>query len=177
MSPHPVTGRRLWRRPLVGAVAAYLVLVVLLQALGLNPSPPMFAGLFLAVGAVAVYVDGRIADNDPTAWPRLGASALGLGRGADHRTTSLARRLESVGTATPGSRRQLAADIHRQLVPVIVGRLRRSRGRDLTDDAEALALLPPEVAALLADPVDERVLDRLVDPTTLARLLDRIESL
>ncbi|MEO9152500.1 MAG: hypothetical protein ABI243_08865 [Lapillicoccus sp.] len=124
-----------------------------------------------------VYVDGRIEDNAASDWPRLGASTLGLGRGADHRTTSLARRMAAVDTATPGSRRQLALDLRAQVVTVMVGRVRRAHGRDLVADPAARSLLPADLALLLADPVDERVLDRLADPAALARLLDRIESL
>lgn len=165
------------RRRLLGVVAGYLVLLALLQALGLSPKPLLIAAAFVAVGSVLLYVDGRLDDNTPSAWPRLGASTLGLGRGADHRTTSLARRLAGLATATAGSRRQLALDLHGQVVRVMVGRVRRAHGRDLLTDPTARELLPADLALLLADPVDERVLDRLVDPPALTRLLDRIESL
>ncbi len=165
------------RRRLLAVVAAYLVLLALLQALDLSPSPLLIAALFVAVGSVLLYVDGRLNDSAPSAWPRLGASTLGLGRGADHRTTSLARRLAALDTATAGSRRQLALDIHAQVVQVLVGRARRVHGRDVLTDPTARALLPADLALLLADPVDEQILDRLVDPPALTRLLDRIESL
>lgn len=164
-------------RRLLGVVAAYLVLLVLLQVLDLSPSPLLIAALFVAVGALLLYVDGRLDDNTPSAWPRLGASTLGLGRGADHRTTSLARRLGGVDGASSGSRRLLALDLQGQVVLVMAGRIRRAHGRDVLTDPAARALLPADLALLLADPVDEKVLDRLVDPTALTRLLDRIESL
>lgn len=170
-------GQSTGRRRLLGAVAAYLVLVGLLQVLDLSPSPLLIAALFVAVGSMLVYVDGRIEDNAPSEWPRLGASTLGLGRGADHRTTSLGRRMAVIGTASPASRRQLALDLRAQVVTVLAGRVRRATGRDVHTDPEALALLPADLALMLADPVDERVLDRLVDPAALNRLLDRIESL
>ena len=162
---------------MLGAVAAYLVLLVLLQVLDLSPSALLLAALFIAGGSVFVYVDGRLDDNTPSAWPRLGASTLGLGRGTDHRTTSLARRLAALDTASAGSRRQLAVDIRTQVVVVMAGRVRRAHGRDLLTDPAAHALVPPDLALLLEDPIDERVLDRLVDPVALTRLLDRIESL
>lgn len=165
------------RRRLLGAFAAYLVLLVLLQILGLSPSPLLIAALFVAGGSVLLYVEGRVDDNAAVAWPRLGPSTLGLGRGADHRTTSLARRLEGLATASAGSRRQLALDLHRQVVTVMAGRVRRTHGRDIITSPSARALLPADLALLLADPVDEQVLDRLVDPAALTRLLDRIESL
>ncbi|MEO9152501.1 MAG: hypothetical protein ABI243_08870 [Lapillicoccus sp.] len=50
MSPVDRTRMPKGRRRLLGVVAGYLVLVVILQALDLAPSPLLIAALFVAVG-------------------------------------------------------------------------------------------------------------------------------
>lgn len=177
MSPgprDPGTGRRSGRvRAVLWGVAAYVGTVVVLSLLGLSPSVLLVAAVFVVAGTVAVHLDSRLADTLDGEWPRAGASTQGLGRGSDHRTASLARRLADARTATPGARALLVGEVHADLVAAIASRTRRAHGLDPRTDARGLALLPPDLAALVVEPPD----DRLLDPDHLAHLLDRTESL
>jgi hypothetical protein len=168
-------GRPLWRRRLISAVTAYVVLLAALGALGLDPSPPLFAAFFVAALSVSAFVGDRLGDNQPEQWPSRNASTFGLGRGADHQATALARRLAAVGEGPPQTRANLARELHTQLGVVVADRVQRRHGRDiLSDPGAARELLPPDLAQLVLDPPDER---RLTEPASLSHLLDRIESL
>ncbi len=151
----------------------YVVVVVALALLGVHPSPILLAAGALAVAGLLAYLDATLATDD-SPWPHGGdAPARGLGRGSDHRTSVLARRLRDAPEASAGSRQHLAEEVRADLVAAVVSRVGRSHGLDPTTDPRALPLLPPEVAAVVRGPADER----LLDPDTLTRLLDRIEQL
>lgn len=164
-----------WRRRLIGGLTAYVVLLLALGALGLEPSPGLFAAFLVAAVSVLAFFADRRGDSQPELWPTPSASTPGLGRGADHKATALARRLASIAEAPQGTRANLARDLHVQLSVVVADRVLRRHGRDvLTDPAAAREVLPPDLAELVLGPPDER---RLTDPATLSHLLDRIESL
>lgn len=164
-----------WRRRLIGGLTAYVVLLLALGALGLAPSPSLFAAFIIAVVSVLAFVADRQADTQPELWPAPSASTVGLGRGGDPKATALARRLASVAEAPADTRAHLAQDLHAQLVIVVADRVLRRHGRDvLTDPAAARELLAPDLAELVLGAPDER---RLTEPAALSRLLDRIESL
>ncbi len=164
-----------WRRRLLGGITAYVLLVVVLQALGLAPSLPLVAVLLVAGMTVTGYVGDRLGDSAPHPWPTSGVSTVGIGRGADPRAMSTARRLAGARETDAGGRARLAADLHAQLVAVVVDAVLRREGHDLrTEPDAALTLLHPELADLVLCPPDER---QLTDPASLTRLLDRIELL
>ena len=161
-----------WRARLIQAVLAYAVLMLFLVLLGVQPSPVLIAALFVAATLGLAYFTDRFADSHGEAWVTPGQSTMGLGRGGDHRTVALSRRL-----ADPGRQREqrlhLAADLQQQLAAVLVDRVFRERGVDLAArPALAHELLPSDLAALVTGPPDLR----LVDPAYLSSVLDRIES-
>jgi len=146
-----------WRRRLLGGLTAYVVLLLVLGALGLAPSTSLFAAFFVAAVSVLAFVADRWGDTQPDLWPAPSPSTVGLGRGADHQAAALAR------------------DLHAQLCVVVADKVARRHGRDvLADPHAARELLPPDLAELVLGPPDER---RLTEPVSLSHLLDRIESL
>ena len=163
-----------WRRRLIGGFTAYAVLLLVLEALGLDPSPALFAAFVVAALSVLAFLGDRQRDTAPL-WPVQSASTVGLGRGADHKATALARRLAAVAEAPEAIRENLAKDVHAELSVVVADKVQRRHGRDvLTDPAAARELLPPELAELVLQPPD---VHRLTEPAALSDLLDRIESL
>jgi len=164
-----------WRRRLIGGFTAYVVLLLVLEALGLDPSPALFAAFVVAALSVLAFLGDRQRDTAPQLWPVQSASTVGLGRGADHKATALARRLAAVAEAPEAIRENLAKDVHAELSVVVADKVQRRHGRDvLTDPAAARELLPPELAELVLQPPD---VHRLTEPAALSDLLDRIESL
>ena len=167
-SPGLPNGRRL----VVRVVLLYAVTMVFLVLLGVSPSPVLIAAFFLAATTVFVVFSERFTGSHSEAWVVNPPSTSGLGRGSDHRTAALARRLESRATE-PGQRRNLAGDLQRQLRVVLADRVRRERGWDIVAHPElAYEALPPDLADLVARPADLR----LADVRYLSALLDRIES-
>ncbi len=165
----------LWRRRLIAGLTAYVLVLLALQALGFEPSPALFAALLVLVVTGAAYLDDRSADTQPYPWPVQSVPTTGLGRGADHRATSLARRLATISEAGDSARAALAHQLHSQLTQAVADRVRHAHGRDVLADAGAAReLLPPDLAAFVSHPPDAR---QLTEPGPLARLLDRIESL
>lgn len=161
-----------WRARAIRATAAYVVLMVVLVVLGVSPSPVLIAALFVAGTAVTGFLSDRFLDSHGEAWTTPGASTIGLGRGGDHRTVALARRLADPGS-DPQQRAHLAADLQRQLAAVLADRVARERGIDLlADPARADDVLPPDLADLVVRPADPR----LVEPAYLSAVLDRIEA-
>ena len=166
--PELPNGRRLVMR----VVLLYAVTMVFLVLLGVSPSPVLIAAFFLAATTVFVVFSERFTSSHGEAWIVNPPSTAGLGRGSDHRTAALARRLESRATE-PGQRRNLAGDLQRQLRVVLADRVRRERGWDIVAHPElAYEALPPDLADLVARPADLR----LTDVQYLSALLDRIES-
>ena len=173
MSDPATGGSRRGLRAVGRGAVGYLVLVVVLDLLGLHPSPLLMAAGALALAGLLAYLDATLGTDDPP-WPHGGGvPTRGLGRGSDHRTAVLARRLSDAPEASAGSRQHLAQEVRADLVSAVVSRVGRSHGLNPTTDPRALLLLPPEVAAVVRGPADER----LLDPDTLTRLLDRIEQL
>jgi hypothetical protein len=161
-----------WRARIIRAVAAYAALMLFLVVLGVQPSPLLIAALLVAATLVMAYVSDRFMDSHGEAWVTPGQSTLGLGRGGDHRTVALSRRLADPGRQ-PDQRRHLAADLQQQLAAVLVDRVVRERGVDLAAHPDlAHDVLPSDLAALVISPPDLR----LVDPAYLSSVLDRIES-
>ena len=172
MSRWRLRDQPVWRARVIRAVVAYAVLMLFLVVLGVQPSPVLIASLFVAATLVLAYVSDRFADSHGEAWVTPGQSTMGLGRGGDHRTVALSRRLADPGHQ-PDQRRHLAADLQQQLAAVLVDRVVRERGIDLTTRPDlAHDVLPPDLAALVTEPPDVR----LVDPAYLSFVLDRIES-
>lgn len=170
MSPprEPPNGRRL----VVRVVVLYAVTMLFLVLLGVSPSPVLVAAFFLAGATVFVVFSERFTGSHSEAWVVAPASTAGLGRGSDHRTTALARRLEARADDA-SQRRNLATDLQRQLRVVLADRVRRERGWDIVAHPElAHEALPPDLADLMTRPPDLR----LADVTYLSALLDRIES-
>ncbi len=173
MSDHPSVGtHRLGLRAVLRGAVGYLALVVVLVLLGMHPSPLLLGAGALTLGGLLAYLDVAMGTDDPP-WPCADISTRGLGRGSDHRTASLARRLAGAPESSAGARQHLAEQVRADLVAAVVSRVGRSHGLDPTTDPRVLPLLPPDVAALVSEPADER----LLDPHTLTRLLDRIEQL
>lgn len=161
-----------WRARVIRAAVAYALLMLALVYLGVHPSPVLIAALVAAVTLVLAYVSDRFSDSHGEAWVTAGQSTMGLGRGGDHRTVALARRLADPGSQ-PEARHHLAADLQRQLAAVLVDRVARERGIDLSARPDlAHDVLPSDLAALVTQPPDPR----LVDPAYLSSVLDRIES-
>lgn len=161
-----------FRRRVLRALLAYAFVMVALVALGLSPSPILLAAFFVAGGAVAAFCTEHVADSVGDAWTATRPSTVGLGRGADHKTVALGRRL-AARSNEPGQRAHLAAELHDQLRAVLADQVRRERGRDiLREPGAARDVLPPDLADLVEGPPDPR----LVDARYLSALLDRIES-
>lgn len=172
MSRWRLSDQPVWRARVIRAVVAYAVLMLVLVLLGVQPSPVLIAALVAAVTLILAYVTDRFTDSHGQAWVAAGQSTMGLGRGGDHRTVALSRRLADPGNQ-PEARRHLAADLQRQLAAVLVDRVARERGVDLSARPDLSAdVLPSDLAALITEPPDVR----LVDPAYLSSVLDRIES-
>lgn len=161
-----------WRARIIRAVLAYAVVMLVLVALGLSPSPLLIGAIFAAGTAVVAFFGDRFVGSHGEAWVTPGQSTMGLGRGGDHRTVALSRRLADPGRQ-PEQRAHLASDLQRQLSAVLADRVLRERGVDLVAHTHrAYDVLPPDLADLVARPPDPR----LCDPAYLSALLDRIES-
>ena len=168
----PLT-RLLTGRALVVRVALfYAVAMVFLVLLDLSPSPVLIAAFFLAAATVFSVFGQRFVSAYSEPWVVNLPSTAGLGRGSDHRTSALARRLEA-RVSEASQRRNLAADLQKQLRVVLVDRVRRERGWDLVAHPElAHDALPSDLAELMTRPPDLR----LADARYLSALLDRIEK-
>src|SRR6478672_9815349 len=92
----------------------YAVTMVFLVLLGVSPSPVLIAAFFLAATSVFVVFSERFTSSHSEAWIVNPPSTAGLGRGSDHRTAALARRLEA-RVNEPSQRRNLASDLQRPL--------------------------------------------------------------
>ena len=172
MSRWRLRDQPVWRARIIRAVVAYAVLMLFLVVLGVQPSPVLIGSLFVAAVLVLAYVDDRFSDSHGEAWVSPGQSTMGLGRGGDHRTVALSRRLADPGHA-PELRRHLATDLQQQLAAVLVDRVARERGIDLVARPDlAHDVLPSDLAALVTEPPDLR----LVEPAHLSSVLDRIEA-
>ncbi|MEP6649358.1 MAG: hypothetical protein ABJA74_05525 [Lapillicoccus sp.] len=162
------TGRRL----VVRVVLLYAVTMVVLVLLDVSPSPILVAAFFLAAATVFAVFSERFASSHSEAWVVNPPSTAGLGRGSDHRTSALARRLEA-RVNEPSQRRNLAGELQKQLKIVLADRVRRERGWDILAHPElAHEALPSDLADIVTRPPDLR----LADAQYLSALLDRIES-
>jgi hypothetical protein len=160
------------RRLVLRVVVLYAVTMVFLVLLGVSPSPVLVAAFFLAAAVVFAVFSERFTGSYGEPWIVSAPSTAGLGRGSDHRTTALARRLEARANE-PSQRRNLAADLQKQLRVVLADRVRRERGWDILAHPElAYDALPSDLADLMTRPPDMR----LADAHYLSALLDRIES-
>jgi hypothetical protein len=160
------------RRLVVRVALLYAATMVLLVLLDLSPSPLLVAAFFVAAATVFAVFSERFTDSHAEPWVVSPPSTAGLGRGSDHRTSALARRLEA-RVHEPGQRRNLAADLHKQLRVVLADQVRRERGWDLLAHPElALDALPSDLADIMTRPPDMR----LADAQYLSAVLDRIES-
>ena len=92
----------------------YAVTMVFLVLLGVSPSPVLVAAFFLAAAVVFAVFSERFGGSYSEPWIVSPPSTAGLGRGSDHRTSALARRLEA-RVNEPSQRRNLAAELQRQL--------------------------------------------------------------
>ena len=160
------------RRLVVRVALLYAATMVFLVLLDLSPSPLLVAAFFVAATTVFAVFSERFTDSHVEPWVVSPPSTAGLGRGSDHRTSALARRLEA-RVHEPNQRRNLAADLQKQLRVVLADRVRRERGWDLFAHPElAHDALPSDLADLMTRPPDLR----LADVQYLSAVLDRIES-
>jgi hypothetical protein len=160
------------RRLLVRVALLYAATMIFLVLLDVSPSPVLVAAFFVAAATVFAVFTERFTDSHVEPWVVSPPSTAGLGRGSDHRTSALARRLEA-RAHEPGQRRNLAADLQKQLQMVLADRVRRERGWDLLAHPElAHDALPSDLADLMTRPPDMR----LADASYLSAVLDRIES-
>lgn len=160
------------RRLVVRVVVLYAVTMVFLVLLGVSPSPVLIAAFFATAATVFAVFSERFTDSHSEPWIVNPPSTAGLGRGSDHRTAALARRLEA-RVGDPSQRRNLAGELHREIRAVLADQVRRERGWDIVAHPElAYDALPRDLADLVTRPPDLR----LVDVSYLSALLDRIES-
>ena len=160
------------RRLVVRVAVLYAVTMLFLVLLGVSPSPVLVAAFFLAAAVVFAVFSERFSGSYGEPWIVSPPSTAGLGRGSDHRTSALARRLEARATE-PSQRRNLAAELQQQLRIVLADRVRRERGWDIVAHPElAYDALPSDLADLVTRPPDLR----LPDVQYLSAVLDRIES-
>lgn len=163
-----------WVKRLAWTAVGYGVLVVFLSLLGYSPSAVLIAAFAVAFFSVAVLVADRLPDVSGDRWPLLRASSVGVGRGSDHRTASLASRLSTMDTASTERRLALAASLQEEIRGIVAAHVRRHDTRDVVHDPSAArAVLPPKLAAVLTGPPDPR----LVDPAFLSTILDQVETL
>ena len=160
------------RRLVLRVAIVYAVTMVFLVLLGVSPSPVLVAAFFLAAAVVFAVFSERFSGSYSEPWVVSPPSTAGLGRGSDHRTSALARRLEA-RVSEPSQRRNLAGEVQRQLRVVLADRVRRERGWDILARPElAYDALPSDLADVMTRPPDLR----LADVQYLSALLDRIES-
>ena len=160
------------RRLVIRVAILYAVTMVVLVLLGVSPSPALVAAFFVAATTIFAVFSERFTGSHAESWTVNLPSTAGLGRGSDHRTSALARRLEA-RAGDPSQRRNLAADLQRQLRLVLADRVRRERGWDILAHPDlAYEALPSDLADLVTRPPDLR----LADAQFLSALLDRIES-
>ena len=163
-----LSGRRLVLR----VALLYAATMVFLVLIGVSPSPFLVAAFFLAATTVFAVFSERFTGSYSEPWIVNPPSTAGLGRGSDHRTSALARRLEA-RAADPSQRRNLAADLQHQLRLVLADKVRRERGWDILAHPDlAYEALPSDLADLVTRAPDLR----LADAQYLSALLDRIES-
>ena len=168
----PARGLPSGRRLVVRVVILYAVTMLFLVLLQVSPSPVLVAAFFLAAATVFAVFSERFTSSHSEPWIVNPPSTAGLGRGSDHRTAALARRLEA-RVNEPSQRRNLASDLQRQLKVVLADRVRRERGWDIIAHPDlAYEALPSDLADLVTRPPDLR----LADAQYLSALLDRIES-
>lgn len=161
----------LTRRLSIRFAVAYVVLLLFLVALGLEVSPVLLGAVFLVAMAGLGFALSSFGESLDDPWTTTRPSTVGLGRGSDHLTVALGRRL-AVRDADPVRQANLAAELHRQLRAVVVHRVQRERGVDLASRPDlADDVLPPDLAVLVTEPANPR----LTDPGYLRALLDRIE--
>jgi hypothetical protein len=160
------------RRLVLRVALLYAATMIFLVLIGVAPSPFLVAAFFLAATTIFVVFSDRFTGSHGEPWIVNPPSTAGLGRGSDHRTAALARRLEA-RAGDPSQRRNLAADLQRQLQLVLADRVRRERGWDIiANPGLAYEALPSDLADLVTGPPDLR----LADAQYLSALLDRIES-
>lgn len=160
------------RRLVIRVALLYAVTMVFLVLLGVSPSPVLVAAFFLVAAVVFAVFSERFSGSYSEPWIVSPPSTAGLGRGSDHRTSALARRLEARANE-PSQRRNLAAELQQQLRIVLADRVRRERGWDIMAHPElAYDALPSDLADLVTRPPDLR----LPDVQYLSAVLDRIES-
>lgn len=160
------------RRLVIRVALLYAVTMVFLVLLGVSPSPVLVAAFFLVAAVVFAVFSERFSGSYSEPWIVSPPSTAGLGRGSDHRTSALARRLEARADE-PSQRRNLAAELQQQLRIVLADRVRRERGWDIMAHPElAYDALPSDLADLVTRPPDLR----LPDVRYLSAVLDRIES-
>lgn len=160
------------RRLVIRVALLYAVTMVFLVLLGVSPSPVVVAAFFLVAAVVFAVFSERFSGSYSEPWIVSPPSTAGLGRGSDHRTSALARRLEARADE-PSQRRNLAAELQQQLRIVLADRVRRERGWDIMAHPElAYDALPSDLADLVTRPPDLR----LPDVQYLSAVLDRIES-
>lgn len=160
------------RRLVLRVALLYAATMVFLVLLDVSPSPMLIAAFFVAGATVFAVFTERFTESHVEPWIVSPPSTAGLGRGSDHRTSALARRLEA-RAQEPGQRRNLAGELQKQLQVVLADRVRRERGWDLLAHPElAHDALPSDLADLMTRPPDMR----LADAQYLSAVLDRIES-
>lgn len=161
-----------WRRRLLWATAAWLVLVAGATLAGLSPSVPLSVAA-LAAGLAVLAVAEVDSDQGLRTWYAGDLTGTALGRGSDHATTALGDHLALI-QRSPETSGELIARVHARVCALLEAAVWREQHVDLRANAEwAASLLPPDLAAFYRNPPDPDTLH----PQALDRLLTRIEQL
>jgi hypothetical protein len=157
-----------WRVRISVVVICWLMVVIGMAALQMDPRPVLIAGLAAAV-ASALWLLIDLADvAEPLSWSASFDPAR-LPRGADLRIRALQGQLAHGPTVDDGR------GLHRLLVDLIDDRLTADHGIDrATEPDRANAALGPTLAAFVAGSPSSR---QLRDPSFLSSIITLIESL
>ncbi len=161
-----------WRDRVLRVGGGFVVVIILAQAIGLQPSIPLLAGAVLAGLAVGYAMDTPTAIDDRS-WLAGDLAGTSLWRGSDHATTSLADHLARI-EESPLTTLELTAVLHERLRATLEAWVWRTAQVDLRRNTDwARSLLPRDLADFYTAPPDPRALH----PDRLADLLTRIENL
>ncbi|MFZ4811379.1 MAG: hypothetical protein ACOYL9_08560 [Ilumatobacteraceae bacterium] len=156
-----------WRRRVLAAIAAWVVTVCVMLGLEMRPNPVVLA-LVVAITATVGFVLIDLSDiAAPVDWAT--AREADSTRGGDARVRILTRRLEQGGVMGGDSM------VHSTLVELIDDELLTAHGVDRSSEPDrAATILGPDLTRLVSEPASSQ---QLSDPTFLATILDRVESL
>lgn len=160
-----------WRRRIVVALAAFVLLVAGGSLLGVRIHYGAFAALLLAVFSLGWFLVDHQASNRAVLWPLSDLYRTQGFRGSDFRTTNLTARIAEAQRGT--GRDELVRDLHARLSAIVAARLMAKHGLRLDEEPDlAKGLTPEPLWRLVTEPPPPD----LYTPATLDRLMTELEK-